>query len=40
MNSHRNAARMFGIFFIIAFLSYGTGSALIASLLQTPGFSF
>ena len=38
MNSHRNAARMFGIFFIIAFLSYGTGSALIASITSTPDF--
>ena len=38
MNSHRNAARMFGIFFIIAFLSYGTGSALIASVTDTPDF--
>ena len=38
MNSHRNAARMFGIFFIIAFLSYGTGSALIASITNTPDF--
>lgn len=38
MNSHRNAARLFGIFFIIAFLAYGTGSALIASLTSTPSF--
>ena len=38
MNTHRNAARMFGIFFIIAFLSYGIGSALIASITSTPDF--
>jgi hypothetical protein len=38
MNSHRNAARMFGIFFIIAFLSYGPGSALIASITSTQDF--
>lgn len=38
MNSHRNAARLFGIFFIIAFLAYGTGSALIASITDTPDF--
>lgn len=30
MNSHRNVARLFGVFFIIAFLSYGTGSGIIA----------
>lgn len=38
MNTHRNAARMFGIFFIVAFLSYGIGSALIASITSTPDF--
>ena len=31
IKSHRIAARLFGIFFILAFLSYGTGSGLIAS---------
>ena len=38
MNTHRNAARLFGTFFIIAFLAYGTGSALIASITDTPDF--
>ena len=38
MNTHRNAARLFGMFFIIAFLSYGAGSALIASITNTPDF--
>lgn len=38
MDTHRNVARMFGIFFIVAFLSYGTGSALIASITGTPDF--
>jgi hypothetical protein len=34
--SHRTAARMFGFFFILAFLSYGTGSALVADLADGP----
>ncbi|MCB0099849.1 MAG: DUF4386 domain-containing protein [Caldilineaceae bacterium] len=38
MNSHRNAARLFGIFFIIAFLAYGTGSGIIGSITGTPDF--
>ena len=38
MNSHRNAARLFGIFFIIAFLAYGIGSGIIASSTGTPNF--
>lgn len=38
MNSHKMAARTFGIFFIIAFLSYGIGSALIASVTDVPDF--
>ena len=32
INSHRWAARLFGIFFILAFLSYGTGSGMVASI--------
>lgn len=35
--SHRQAARLFGIFFILAFLSYGTGSGLVDSVAQNPG---
>jgi hypothetical protein len=38
MISHKIAARTFGIFFILAFLSYGTGSGLIASIVETPDF--
>jgi len=38
MNSHRNAARLFGIFFIVAFLAYGTGSGIIGSITSTPDF--
>ncbi|MEZ4660518.1 MAG: DUF4386 family protein [Caldilineaceae bacterium] len=38
MNSHRNAARLFGIFFIIAFLAYGTGSGILGSITGTPDF--
>ena len=38
MISHRNAARIFGIFFIIAFLAYGTGSGIIDSITSTPDF--
>lgn len=34
INSHRLAARLFGIFFILAFLSYGTGSGLVASVAE------
>lgn len=38
INSHRWVARLFGIFFILAFLSYGTGSALVDSVaLNTNG---
>ena len=35
-NTHRSAARLFGIFFILAFLSYGTGSGLVASVADSP----
>jgi len=36
INSHRTAARAFGIFFILAFLSYGTGSGIIDSITNAP----
>ena len=38
MNSHKIAARIFGIFFILTFLSYGIGSGLIDSIIATPDF--
>ena len=38
MNTQKITARTFGIFFIIAFLSYGIGSALIDSVTNVPGF--
>jgi hypothetical protein len=38
MNSHKTAARMFGIFFIVTFLSYGIGSGLIDSVITTQDF--
>jgi len=38
MITHRNTARIFGIFFIIAFLSYGIGSGMIDSLTSTSDF--
>jgi len=38
MSNFRAAAITFGAFFIIAFLSYGTGSALIASAAEAPDF--
>lgn len=38
MNSHRDVARLFGVFFIIAFLAYGIGSGIIASSTGTPEF--
>lgn len=38
MNTHKMAARTFGIFFIIAFLSYGIGSGLIDSVTNVPDF--
>jgi hypothetical protein len=33
---NRSDARLFGIFFLIAFLSYGVGSALVASVIGVP----
>jgi hypothetical protein len=38
MNSHRNSDRIFGIFFIFTFLSYGIGSGLIDTILKVPDF--
>ena len=38
MNTHRMAARAFGIFVIVAFLSYGIGSTLIDSIVSVPDF--
>ena len=38
MNTHKTAGRTFGIFFIIAFLSYGIGSGLVDSLVTVPDF--
>ena len=36
MNTHKTAARVFGVFFLISFLAYGTGSALIQSVVSAP----
>ena len=38
MFTHRNAARLWGIFFIIAFLAYGIGSGMIGTITSTPNF--
>ena len=38
MFAHRNAARLWGIFFIIAFLAYGIGSGMIDTITSTPDF--
>ncbi len=38
MNTHKIATRTFGIFFLIAFLSYGIGSGLIESIVNAPDF--
>ena len=38
MVSHRNAARMFGVFFILTFFSYGIGSGLVNCITGVPGF--
>ena len=35
---HRNAARLWGIFFIISFLAYGIGSGMIDTVTNTPDF--
>src|SRR5919112_5026758 len=36
MNTHKTAARIFGVFFLISFLAYGTGTALIQSIVSAP----
>ena len=36
MNTHRTAARIFGVLFLVSFLAYGTGSALIQSVVGAP----
>lgn len=38
MNTYKVAAKVFGIFFLIAFLSYGIGSGLIESIVNVPDF--
>ena len=38
MITPRNAARLWGIFFIIAFLAYGIGSGMIDTITSTPDF--
>lgn len=38
MFTHRNTARLWGIFFIIAFLAYGMGSGMIGTIISTPDF--
>lgn len=38
MNSYRSNAKTFGIFFILAFLSYGIGNGLINSIINAPDF--
>ena len=36
MNTHRMAARIFGIFFLITFISYGLGNGLVESITNAP----
>ena len=38
MFTHRKAARLWGIFFIISFLAYGIGSGMIDTITNTPDF--
>ena len=38
MHSHKAAARVFGIFFILTFLSYGIGSGLVDSVVSSPNY--
>jgi len=38
MITHRNVARLWGLFFIIAFLAYGIGSGMIDAITGTPDF--
>ncbi len=35
-NTYKIAARIFGVLFLISFLAYGTGSALISSIVSAP----
>lgn len=37
-SQHRMAAKLFGVFFILTFLSYGIGSELIQSIVDQPDF--
>ena len=36
MTTHKTAARIFGVFFLISFLTYASGSALIDSIVSAP----
>ncbi|MGR3662292.1 MAG: DUF4386 domain-containing protein [Paracoccaceae bacterium] len=36
--TNRSATRLFGIFFILTFLSYGIGTGMVTSVTDTPGF--
>jgi hypothetical protein len=36
MNTHKTAARIFGVLFLISFLAYGTGTTLIQSIVGAP----
>ena len=36
MNTHKTAARIFGVLFLISFLAYGTGTAVIQSIVSAP----
>src|SRR4028119_1811107 len=36
MNTHQTPARIFGVLFLISFLAYGTGTALIQSTVSAP----
>jgi hypothetical protein len=37
-SQHRMAAKLFGVFFILTFLSYGIGSGLIQSIIGEPDY--
>lgn len=36
MSTHKTAARIFGVLFLISFLAYGTGTAAIQSIVSSP----
>jgi hypothetical protein len=36
MNTHKTAARIFGVLFLTSFLAYGTGTAVIQSIVSAP----